>query len=227
MPFIKAFSVSDGVIASETTPTTEELYIDGSELEATFGCSATEAQLRFVQGVIAAHTNRTSLWPCEYLEELNIPSGRQEVGLSVTPVIQVENVAGRYGFGRRDRIGYANAAYGYNYIFALTSASRPAWSEINVNNIEIVHASGIIYLPTTFYFVPWSIVRIRYIAGYISIPHRVKCAVANILNDMASKGVSDRTRYTVGRITRQFASSTWVSQQTADFLQPFVVTSLY
>jgi hypothetical protein len=224
VPFIKSMQVTDGVIASETTPTTEELYITPSELEATFCCSATEAQLRFVQACINTHCNRASLWPCEYLFERNIPYGRQEVGLPVLPVISVSEAAGRWSYGRRDRIGWQQGLYGYNQILALAAASNPQWSPIDVSAIEINHASGILYLPMTFMLQPFSLVRIRALCGYITIPARCKAAVAEILNTMAAKGVSDRNRYTVGRITRQFTSTTWISQQAADLLSPFVVS---
>lgn len=227
MPFQKVFSVSDGVVASETTPDNESLYCPPDELEALFSCSATEAQLRFVQGLINSFTNRPSLWPCEILEELNIPSGRQETQVSVTPLISISDIAGRYAFGRRDKIGYSAYAYGFNDILALTAAAAPAWSQIQPNTVEIVHAAGILYLPATWYFVPWNVIRVRYIAGYIQIPFRVKTAIAEILNTMASKGQSDRTRYSVGRISRQFASDNWITPAAAQMLTPFIVTSLF
>lgn len=223
MPFVKSFQVSDGVISSETTPETEEMYVTGSELEALYGCGATDAQIRWVQSCINAYCNRASLWPCEYLFERNIPFGRQEVGLPVLPVIQVSEAAGRWSYGRRDRIGWQQGLYGYNQILALTAASNPQWSPIDVSAIEINHASGILYLPMTFMLQPFSLVRIRAICGYITIPARIKSCFAEILNSMSARGVSDRTRRTVGRVSSTFASDTFITPQAKMFLEPFVV----
>ena len=225
MQAIRTFSVTDGVVASETTPTTEELYVSPAELQALYGCSASEEQLRFTQSLINSFTNRASLWPTEYLEELNIPSGRQETQLSACPVIAISSIAGRYAFGRRDKIGYSAAAYGFNDILALTAAAAPMWSEIQPNTVEIVHASGIIYLPASFYFVPWNIIRCRYLSGWITIPARIKAATMELLNTIGSKGQSDRTRYSVGRVSRTFASDSWITPAAAQMLQPFVISA--
>lgn len=227
MPFIKAYQVTDGVLAADSTPTTEELYCTPTELMSTFGCEAEEATIRFAQGVINAYIGRASLWPCEILEELQIPYGRQEVRLAVTPIVSILEAAGRYGQARRDKVGYNNAyLYDYNQMLVLASAGRPSWVEINVDHIEVNHAAGIAYMPLNIYLNMWRTVRLRYIGGYLSIPFRIKTALAEILNTMAQKGVSDRTRRTVGRVSSSYASDQWVTPAAAQMLEPFRVQTL-
>lgn len=225
--FLRTFSVSDGVVAAETSPTTEELYATPHEMEALYGCPISEQQLRAIQSLINGHCNRASLWPTELESSpLHIPMDRQETRLAVTPVISVLEAAGRYGFGRRDRLGWNAVQHGYAAILAITAAAKPAWTPIDVNAIEYDPSTGIIYLPWSLYFAPFSYVKVRYIAGYITIPARVKMAIAELANSMSGRGMSDRVRYSVGRVSRQFAGDSFVTPQAQQLLAPFVVSEL-
>ncbi len=225
--FLRTFSVSDGVTGTDTTPETEALYLTPLEAESIFGCSLSEQQGRFIQATINAHCNRTTLWPCEIeTGPLQIPGDRQETRVPVTPVIRILEAAGRYGMQRRDRQGWNSFAYGLSPILALNAAARPQWTPINVDAIELSPAEGIVFLPWSSLLLPFSWVRIRYIAGLIQIPHRVKAAVIEIANNMSAKGVSDRQRYAVGRVSRQFASASFVTPLAESMLAPFVMQSL-
>lgn len=210
---------------ADTTPETEALYLTPLEAESVFGCSLSEPQSRFIQATINAHCNRTSLWPT-LIESgpISVASDRQETRFPVTPIIRILEAAGRYGLQRRDRQGWNSFAYGLSPILALSAAARPQWTPINVDAIELSPAEGIIFLPWSSMLMPFNMVRFILIAGLIQIPHRVKAAVIEIANNMGAKGVSDRQRYAVGRVSRQFASASFVTPLAESFLAPFVVS---
>ena len=223
--FGRTFQVSDGVTAAETTPEIEALYLRPEEAQAIFGCTVTEEQARYIQAVINAYCNRTSLWPTEVeTGPMRVPSDRQEIRVPVLPVIRVLAAAGRYGLQRRDRQGWNSFAYGLSPILALNAAARPQWTTIDVESIELSPAEGLVFLPFSSMLAPYSYVRLRYLAGLIDMPHRVKAAAVEIANAMGAMGVSHRTRYSVGRVSRQFSSPTFVTPLAAQMLQAYVVS---
>ncbi len=224
--YLKTFAVSDGVTGADTTPETEALYLTPLEAESVFGCSLSEQQSRFIQATINAHCNRTSLWPTQIESgPLQIPADRQETRFPVTPIIRILEAAGRYGLQRRDRQGWNSFAYGLSPILALNAAARPQWTPINVDAIEVSPAEGLIFLPFSSMLVPYSYVRLTVLAGLIQIPHRVKAAVIEIANNMGAMGISTRTKYAVGRVSRQFSTPSFISPLAESMLAPFVVTS--
>lgn len=228
--FIKPFNVTDGIVASEITPDSPEgLYASPQELGDLFGCHGiTEADIRFAMGLMHAHCNRASLWPTEVVTpSLEIPYGQQQTRLHVTPVVEVLEIAGRYGPGRRDRQGMNNMYTALNPLLILVSSGAPVWTPINLATIEYESGTGILTLPWSNMLLPYSIIRVRYIGGYITIPYRVKVAMAELINSVHAKQVSDRTRYTVGRITRQYASTTFITPMAEQLLQPFVIQGLF
>lgn len=228
--FLKVYNVTDGIIASEVTPDSQEgLYASPQELASLFGCQGiTEADVRFAMGLIHAHCNRPSLWPTEVLTPpLDIPYGQQETRLHLTPVIRVLEVAGRYGPGRRDRQGINNPYTALNPLLILVTSGRPVWTQIPLGTIEYDSSTGVLYLPWSNMLLPYSIIRVRYIGGYLSIPFRVKAALAELINSVHAKQVSDRRRLTSGRITREYVSSSFMTPQAEQFLEAFVVRALF
>jgi hypothetical protein len=228
--FLKVFNVTDGVIASEVTPDSQEgLYASPQELGSLFGCMGiTEADIRFAMGLIHSHCNRASLWPTEVLTPtIEIPYGQQETRLHITPIIDVLEVAGRYGPGRRDRQATNNPYTALNPLLILVTAGAPIWTPIPLYTLEYDASTGIVTLPWSNMLLPYSIIRVRYIGGYLNIPFRVKAALAELINSTHAKQVSDRRRMTSGRITREFVSDSFMTPQAEQFLQPFVIRALF
>jgi len=60
-------------------------------------------------------------------------------------------------------------------------------------------------------------------AGYVDIPGRIKAAVAVTCNEIAAKGVADRIRYTAGSVSREYAHPSFIGEEAARLLAPFVV----
>ena len=226
MRFLRSFNVSDGSIAAERAPEEQEdLYATGQELAGLFGCEPSDADIRFAMAIINAHCNRPSLWPCEIdSNTITIPSDRQETRLPITPVIRILEAGGRYSRGRRDRIGYNNVLYNYGATLLALQGAVPQWQPIDVSLISVDAATGVVWMPTGTMLWAFGQFRCRYIAGYVEMPYRTKAAIAEIINNVKARGVSDRIRHTVGRVTNQFASTSFITPQVEKFLQPFVVS---
>ena len=103
----------------------------------------------------------------------------------------------------------------------------PGWSPIDVNQMQFEASTGVLYIPWSVMLAPWSHVKVVYVAGFLTIPDRIKLAIFEIATNMAAKGVSDRVRYGVGKISRTYASDSFVTKTAASLLAPFVVQSLY
>lgn len=227
-PMRRTFQANASVMASEPPASNTEgtLYATPEEMLALYGCSIAEEKLRAIQSLIDAHCCRPTLWPYVYEHPLTIPADRQETRLPVTPVITILAASGRYGYGRRDRQAYNHVYGNYNALLVLAGAAKPQWTEIDTAAIECDSATGQIYLPYSTLILPYSMVRVKYEAGWITIPARVKMAIAEISNTMAQKGSSDRIRYSVGRVSRSFSGDSFVSADAKRYLEPFVVHSL-
>ncbi len=214
---------SPGVTSNERYPTDEiELYATPLELSQQLGFNATEAQIRFAMSLIHGHCNRKTFWPAEYTERLTLPGDRLEARLSINPVIQILTAKGRYAYGRRDRrtMNQVN----YDYIAALAVfGSPPRYVEIDVTQISLYPPTGEVWFPTGLFLVGYNEVEISYLAGFQDIPSRLKTAVVMLVNNICLKGSGDRTSYSVGRVSRTFASPSFFDKDLIDLLEPFVV----
>ena len=228
MPIVRSFQVTNGVVAAERTPTDpEDLYASPTELASLFGCTrVTEEDIRYAQGLIQAHCNRPSLWPCVHETPIiQIPSGRQQTRLPLTPVIDLKSIVGRFNYGRRDRQFRYQPYYDYAAILSVVGGA-PAWSAIPVELCDIESATGVLHLATSNFLVPYNEVKVEYVGGYIEIPYRIKLALATLINEIHAKGVSDRVQYSAGRITRKYASVSFISPQIEMLLAPFVIQEI-
>ncbi len=225
--FLKTMQVSQGVIVGDRAPEDEEeQYTSVSELKALFGCTVTDADIRFAMGLINAYTNRASLWPCQIEESLRLPSDQQRTRCSVTPVVHIETCLGRATYGRRDRQGLNAQQYGLGGILALMGG-KPTWQPLPVEQIDFDQGTGTMWLPYNVYCLPYNEIRISYLAGYLTIPLRIKESIAIIINDTHARGPSSRIRHTIGRITNVYADSGYISQQVQQLLEPMRVVSLF
>lgn len=225
-PFIQQAAMVPGTVGDELSPTAEQLYLSVDDLATLYGMTASEPQLRLAQSLVNTTCNRTSLWPVIYTEQLSLPSDRQEVILNVRPVIQILQLDGRYGYGRRDRRVLNNVNYDYLAAIAVWG-SPPGWTSIDPANADVYGATGEVWLPTGHFLVSYSEVRVKYLAGYTQIPDRVKAAMADILNTICARGVSDRRMLGVGKVQQVFSSEGFVSSTARDFLAPFIVQGLF
>ena len=228
MPIVRSFQISHGSVAAERTPDTpEDLYATPTELSALFGCDGVdEGDIRFAMSLIHAHCNRPTLWPVEHETGiLQIAADRQQTRVPITPVIRLLDVSGRFAMGRRDRQSVNQQYFGYTAALSLLS-SPPRWTTINPDACEFEPATGVVWLATSQFLTPFNQIKLSYIGGYIEIPFRVKSCLALLINEVHAKGVSDRTKYTAGRVTRQYASTSFISPQAAQFLAPFVIQDL-
>jgi hypothetical protein len=214
-----------GMVATEGTPTSDQLYASADELKSNFGVECTEAQIRVAQTLLNGFCNRRSLWPEEYEERLDIPSDRNQVILSARPVLKILEAAGRYGYGRRDRRTLNSTNLDYLAVTAVFG-SPTRFISIDINQIELMGATGEAWLPTGFFLVQFSTVQLKYVSGFVDIPYRIKLALVLIINEVCAKGSADRISYSVGKVSRQFANPSFVSADVRSLLQPYVVRAL-
>lgn len=230
MTVIRAFSVSDGVIAAERLPEQpDQLYATPQELGEAFGVRASEAQIRHAMAIIHSVTNRPSIWPVEYEFNLRLPSDRYESRIPVTPVLKITEASGRYSYGsmRRDRQGIGAWYWGYGAMLALQGAA-PQMVAINEALIQYDPSTGIFALPwSNMLLGAYNEVRIRSICGYVEIPGRIKVAIVELINNVSGRGISDRIAYSVGKISRKYASNSFVTPEAERLLQPFIVAGMY
>ncbi len=227
--FLRSFQVTHGVIGGESSPEGEsDLYVTPQELEALYGACASEEDIRAGMAIANAYLNRSSLFPCEYDSgDLSIPAGRMETRLPVTPVISVTDAAGKFGLGRHDRQGWNSAYYHGLASYLVLLGSGPQWTPIDVNTLQVDAATGIVWIPASFMFASYTSVRFRFVAGFLTIPDRVKLAICEIINTLHSKQISSRTRYSIGKVSASYAGDTFLSPQAQQLLSPFMVQSLY
>jgi len=168
---------------------------------------------------------RTSLWPEETTERLMIPERTQQVGLAVTPVLQLLRVGGRYVLGRRNQ-HLVNQGL-LSFIVMNGSIGTPsAFSNVDVAAIEFYGPTGECWIPSDLLFYAWNEVEVTYIGGYTQIPDRAKLAMAEIVNSICARGVSNRMSYSVGKMSQSFSEDGFVTKTARDLLSPFIVRSL-
>ena len=78
----------------------------------------------------------------------------------------------------------------------------------------------------SFYPIRFAQAQVRYQTGLPQIPDRVKAAVADIINTVRNKGVSDRNYHSVGKIQQTYAGTGFISDTSKMLLSSLVVTSL-
>ncbi len=226
---IRTFQVNGGVIAGERLATEpDELYATPQELGAMFGVRCSEAQIRHAMSIIHSVTNRPSLWPVEYeFPTLRMPPDRYEGRIPITPVIRIVDATWRYAYGfRRDRQSMNALTYGAAALLVLAGGMAPRFVPINPDTIQVDGSTGIFTLSTGLFLMPFTELRLRCIAGYLEIPGRVKMCLVELINNVSNMGMSSRIAYSVGRISRKYASTSFVNDEVLRLLQPFIVTSL-
>ena len=216
---------SPGVTSNDQYPENEDqLYVTPSELASKLGFSATEQQIRFAMSLLNGHCNRRTFWPSEYKERLTLPSDRLEARVSYTPVIKLIDAKGRYGYGRRDK--RTMNMINYDYVAALAVfGNPPRFTNIDVNQISFYEATGEMWFPTGLFLIGFSEVEVTYVAGFVEIPARIKSALAMIVNSVCTKGIGDRTSYSVGRVSRTFATPSFIDHDVEMLLEPLVIRS--
>lgn len=226
--FLRGFQVNHGTLGDAAPEGVDDLYVTPDETEQLFRCRLSEQDIRAAMALINSVCNRPSLFPCEFDSgPIELPYDRQETRLPVTPVIKVTDASGCFGMGRRDRQGFNAYQSGLVASYLVLIGGAPAWQDIPLGQITFDSGTGIIYVPNTFVLARYSTVRFRYIAGLLTIPYNIKFKCFDLVNNMHAKGVSDRIRYSVGRVSRTYASDSFITPLTRQMLQPYIVQSLY
>ena len=223
------YAITPGVANAETTPQdADALYVSTEELSQLYGCEPSEADIRAAMVVAHAYLNRPSLWPTPYTLDIRMPSGRNETRLPITPVLQILEAMSRYAPGRRDnqRAPAGVGGYGdYGTYLMLTNGGQDPWTALDVRQMYVDSATGMVTLPNTL-LMPLSQLRITFVAGLLHIPDRIKLALFEIINTFHTKGQSDLTRTSIGRVSKTYASNSMLTPLARQLLDPWVVVTL-
>lgn len=92
-----------------------------------------------------------------------------------------------------------------------------------MNQISLYGPTGEVWFPTGLFLVGYNEVEVTYLAGFQDAPGRLKTALMNVLNNVCTKGVADRTSYSVGRVSRTFSRASFIDADTEMLLDPWVI----
>ncbi len=160
------------------------------------------------------------------LEQFDLPSNRSVGRLARFPNIKLLSGMGRYSYGRRSDQIRGNFAE-FNLLATVqTFGGPPQWVPFSVNQVDINHATGEIWVPSGILLSCFSDVKVRYVAGWSSdnLPWQIKQACAQIIlatKDIpltaSVKGIRDQT---TGLSVDRFTSSL-LSNDVKSLLYPF------
>jgi len=213
-----------GIITDDMFHTEDELYVTPAKLEERYGITASQQQINMAMVIMHDYCNRRTLWPSEFQQKITLPRDRSTAVVSVRPIIKIIEAKGRYTRGRRDS---QNRSYPTDYLsLAAILGSASTWQDINPSDVDFYGPTGELWLPNSIYLVPYGEIMLTYLAGYIQIPEKVIAALALIVNSVCSKGEGDMIAYTSGRVSRRFATPSFITSDIKRMLSPFVVRSL-
>jgi len=213
-----------GLITDDYLHTEDELYVTPGKLEERYGIIASQQQINLAMVILHDYCNRRTLWPSEFKQKITLPRDRSTAVVSVRPILKIIDAKGRYTRGRRDS---QHRSYPTDYLsLAAILGSASTWQNINSEDIDFYGPTGEIWLPNSIYLVPYGEIMITYIAGYEDIPEKAIAALALIVNSVCTKGEGDLIAYTSGRVSRRFATPSFITHDIKRLLSPFVVRSL-
>lgn len=225
---IIALQVGDCVVLDRANPSVMEAVqitsIDYTNSKVTLGSTAANQP----QGVQFAHNVGCKMETGLVLTERKyLPKGRSQVTLSYPPVMRVVGGTGRYGYGRR---GDA-AAYNTDNFNLLASLNKfggpPAWEIWPANTAAGIEPyTGQLWVPAGIMLAYYSEIRVRYVAGfqYSNLPGEIKLACAQVIQALLNNPqLGDVSNYKAGDTAVAQVSSSVLSQDVKDMLQPFRV----
>jgi len=156
-------------------------------------------------------------------EDRNCPSKRSIVRVARWPIVSVLSLLGRYAYGRRsDQVG--GLYQEMNLLASVqTFGGPPQWIPIAVAQASWSDATGEIWVPAGMLMAYYSDVRIKYVAGYPSVPDPVVRATAKIASDLNSmSGIAGQIKMFAAGDTRiqKFSAST-IDTNVKDLLEPY------
>lgn len=224
---LRGYHPTPGFAYTERPAEECELYATPDEMASLYDLTVSEEQLRAAQSRIDAYCHRTSLWPEEYTRSFRLMPDRNVVILPARPIIQITDAKGRYNYGRRDHLSIGST--GYDTLAAIALTRGPGnWLDINVEQLDVNGATGEVWLQPGLFLTHYSEVILTWTSGLVQMPARIKLAMAEVVHQVCVKGgASDRTRYRVGRIEQQFSGNSFITEEAARLLSPYVITSLF
>ena len=164
-------------------------------------------------------------------EDRNMPTKRSIARVSKWPVANILSVLGRYAYGRRsDQVGGL-----YQEMNLLSSVQTfggpPEWIPIPTAQVDwsAANTTGEIWVPAGMLMAYYSDVRIKYVAGYPSVPDPVVRATATIANSIQTNpGMNGQIKsLTAGQSKAERLAASFLDNDTLLALQPFIARTMF
>lgn len=113
-------------------------------------------------------------------EDRSCPAKRQIVRVAKFPIVNIVSLLGRYSYGRRsDQVG--GLFQEMNLLASLQAfGGPPQWIPVTIPASSWSSSTGEIWVPASMYMAYFSDVRIKYVAGFATVPDPVVRATAQI-----------------------------------------------
>lgn len=163
-------------------------------------------------------------------EERPVPLKRSIVRYSRFPCVSILSLMGRYGYGRRsDQVG--GLYQEMNLLSAVqTFGGPPQWIPIDTAQCSWSDPSGDIWVPAGMLLAYYSDVRMRYVAGYSTVPDeivRATAAVATSLMSTANLGGNGIKSISAGDTRIQRFGATNLDDDSKKLLAPFLARVVF
>jgi len=156
-------------------------------------------------------------------EDRTTPSKRSIVRVAKFPLVSVVSMLGRYSYGRRsDQVG--GLYQDMNLLASIQSfGGPPPWIPIAIPPSSWSDATGEIWVPAGELLSYYSDVRIKYVAGYPTVPDPVARAAAQIASGLiqTSNLSGGLQRITAGDTTMMRFAATTLDNDVKKLLDPF------
>lgn len=156
-------------------------------------------------------------------EDRSCPSKRSIIRVAKWPIVTVTSLLGRYAYGRRsDQVG--GLYQEMNLLASVqTFGGPPQWMPITVAQASWSDSAGEIWVPAGMLLAYYSDVRVRYIAGYASVPDPVMRATAQIATALqAMDGMAGEMKMMAAGDTRiERFSASMIDENCKAMLDPY------
>ncbi|MDE2101962.1 MAG: hypothetical protein KGL39_32245 [Patescibacteria group bacterium] len=158
-------------------------------------------------------------------EQKYMPKSRPITMMSRTPLVRVLSGVGRYGYGRRGEGADYNMEQ-FNLLAALSKFGGPPYWEL----FQPAYAqnwdpnTGQLWVPAGVMLAYYSEVKVRYVAGFSTLPAAVEAACVQIIQAMQANPVlGDIKGLKAGDTAIQYAASSVMSADVKAMLSPYAV----
>lgn len=169
--------------------------------------------------VIGAHLAAESVELGLVIDEtIALSKNRNVATVGKGPIARLVSVVGRTSYGRR-----GNSVNAVSDVFG----AAPLWRAVPVTSSDVDKTTGQIWCSTGALMLPYTEVRVVYVAGYVvkSLPSQVKQATANVVRAIAeSPATANVKTYRAGETQMERFLDSVIDGDTRNILAPYMAS---